>query len=35
MVPPTIVQVTELPRAERGKVDQAPLLAAHAKPLRS
>ena len=34
MVPPTIVQVTELPRTERGKVDQAALQAAHLRPLR-
>ncbi len=34
MVPPTIVQVTELPRTERGKVDQAALAAAHLEPLR-
>ncbi len=34
MVPPTIVQVTELPRTERGKIDQAALQAAHVQPLR-
>jgi acyl-coenzyme A synthetase/AMP-(fatty) acid ligase/thioesterase domain-containing protein len=34
MVPPTIVQVPELPRTERGKIDQAALRAAHTQVLR-
>jgi len=34
MVPPTIVQVTELPRTERGKIDHAALQAAHGQRLR-
>ncbi len=34
MVPPTIVQVAELPRTERGKIDQAALQAAQTHTLR-
>lgn len=34
MVPPTIVQVPELPRTERGKIDQAALESANAQTLR-